>query len=60
MTAPLNIIFDNVGIWLLGYIESSLAVYIFHKSIISCVLCGYEVQMSMLILIFSESQFFFH
>jgi len=32
MTDPLNIIFDDFGIWLLG---TSSVVYIFHKGIIS-------------------------
>jgi len=46
MTNPLNII---LTIWVYDYINigSSLVVYIFHKGIISLVLCGYEVQMNM-------------
>ena len=36
-------------------IGQSPVVYIFHKGIISLVLCGYEVQMNMKFLILSES-----
>ena len=54
MTNPLNIIlkilvYDNSNI------GPSSVVYIFHKGIISLVLCSYESQMNMYIFILSES-----
>ena len=46
MTDPLNIIFEDCGIWLLGYRIEFICIYI-QKAIISLVLCGYEVQTNM-------------
>jgi len=41
-------------------IGSSSVVYIFHKGIISLVLCGYEVQMNSICFILSESPSLMH
>jgi len=51
MTGPLNIIFDDFGIWLHA-IRSISVAYIFHKGIISYIVF---VQMHMYYFILSES-----
>jgi len=48
MNKPLNIILTTL-VYDYSNIGSSLVVYIFHIGIISFVLCGYDVQMNMLL-----------
>ena len=49
MTNPLNII---LTILVYDYSNMSSVVYIFHKGIISIVVCGYDIQMNMQIIDF--------
>jgi len=58
MTDPLNIIFDNFGIWLLGYKNEFSCLDIPQGHYFHQVRCDYEVQMNMSLLYFERKSTF--